>query len=332
LGLVALSSLALFSCQSSTTTGSPSAHPSGGGPTGRSGAAAGFDPATGELVIFGGTGGSATLDDTWVHDKTSWKHVDTQTHPSGRFNAAASEDIVHHNLVLFGGYGGAPLADTWVWSRGSWTLMHPSTSPGPRFGHTMAYDSVRQRVVLFGGQSGPNAVLNDTWTWDGDNWTRVAAAGGPAAGKAFGAMAFDSRIGVTVLTGVIPDGDLSTWTFDGTNWMRLLPTGQGNQPWADNTPAAYYPTAGKVFMFVAGPRPPDPPGRLLAFEGSAWLAVDAAVLPPARVGATFALCPALNRLVLFGGAAVTLTTGGLSSGQVLSDTWTWDGHNWTPEA
>src|SRR5258706_16338436 len=116
------------------------------------------------------------------------------------------------------------------------------------------------------------------------------------------------------------------------NGTGLSPTGRGNQPWADNPPVAYSPTAGKVFMFVAGPRPPDPPSQMLAFEGSAWLPVYAAVLPPARVGATFALCPALGRLVLFGGAAVTLTTGGLHLGEGLFYTLTLDGHKQAPAA
>jgi hypothetical protein len=300
-----------------------------GGPPGRSGSAAAFDPATGELVIFGGTDGTTVLDDTWVHDKTSWRHVTTETHPSARFNAVAAEDGARHNLVLFGGYGGEPLADTWVWSSGSWKAMHPATSPRPRFGHAMAYDSVRRQVVLFGGQSGPNSLLNDTWTWDGENWIRVVAAGGPPAGKYAAAMAFDANIGVTVLTGVVPDSDLSTWTFDGTRWTQHPLARPANQPWADNTPAAYYPAAGKVFMLVAGPRPPEPPSQLLALDGNTWSRVDVAVLPPPRVGATFAFCPDVGRLILFGGATITLTESGVRSGDVLSDTWTWDGHNWT---
>src|SRR5258706_13483501 len=131
-------------------------------------------------------------------------------------------------------------------------------------------------------------------------------------------MLVDGKRGVIVQTGVIPDDDPSPGALQEINGPRHPASGPGNQPGANNPPVAYSPTAGKVFMFVAGPRPPDPPSQMLAFEGSAWLPVYAALLPPARVVATFALCPALGRLVLFGGAAVTLTTGRLHSGDVLS--------------
>jgi hypothetical protein len=173
-GLIWISKL-----QSGTSTPGRTVSPSRGiAPDARGGAAAAFDPANGNFVLFGGSRGSsgALLDDTWVHDARAWKHVATDVHPSARFSSAAADDDAHHNLVLFGGYGGStsgsgssnsPLGDTWIWTGQSWTQMHPLTSPSPRFGHAMAYDSFRGQVVLYGGQNGPNAVLNDTWAWDG---------------------------------------------------------------------------------------------------------------------------------------------------------------------
>ncbi|MHB8590289.1 MAG: Kelch repeat-containing protein [Candidatus Dormibacteraceae bacterium] len=297
-------------------------------PPARWDAAAAFDPSSGEFVLFGGHRGSTLLADTWVHDARSWKQVLGQPHPSARFSAAAAEDPMHHNLVLFGGYGGESLGDTWVWAAHTWTLMHPTSSPSPRFGHAMAYDSVRGQVILYGGQAGPNSVLNDIWAWDGANWSQLNITGGPTAGKVSAALAFDVRAGELVLTGVTPDSDLSTWTLIGTNWTRH-PASSGDQPWANDQPAAYLPTYGKVVLLVAGPRATDPPSELLTWDGSSWSAVSAATLPPPRVGAAFAFCPNFGRLLLFGGTAVTVTQNSMTYGDALSDTWSWDGHKWT---
>lgn len=288
-----------------------------------------YDGSNHRLVLFGGRTGGASqpLDDTWVRDSHSWKQVRATPHPEARFSAAAVGDIAHNEIVLFGGYGTGPLGDTWAWDGLVWTQRHPTSRPTPRFGQSMAYDSVRKRVVLFGGQSGPNSMLSDTWTWDGQNWSQLRPDTSPTP-KAFAAMAFDESAGVIVLTGVYPDVDLSTWIFDGNTWSKHAASA-GNQPWADDTPAAFYPKAHQVLILVAGPRPTDLPTQMLAWDGARWSSVTAAALPPPRVGGALAYFPDLDRLVVFGGARAPLPFGGVAESDVLSDTWVWDGMAWT---
>jgi hypothetical protein len=192
----------------------------------------------------------------------------------------------------------------------------------------MAYDSFRGQVVLYGGQNGPNSVLNDTWVWDGKNWNQLSLSGGPPFGKVSAAMAFDRKSGVMVMTSVIGDGDLSTWTLQGTQWTRH-PAIAEDQPWAHDSQAAYLPASQKIFMFVYGPKPPDPPSQLLVWGGNTWSVVSSSSVPPPRDGAVFAYCPALGQLLLFGGSSVAPIPNGVTFGDVLSDTWAWDGHKWT---
>lgn len=339
LTLVVVGSLLWIATLQPRTVITPALTSPSAGPAARAGAAAAFDPSTGNFVLFGGSRGSSgeLLDDTWVHDSRSWRQLATPIHPSARFSTAAAADDAHRDLVLFGGYGGSasasdnakrPLGDTWIWTGESWKQVHPTRSPSARFGHSMAYDMVGGRVVLYGGQNGPNSVLNDTWAWDGKDWEQLSLSGGPPFGKVGGALAFDPITGSLVLTGVSPDSDLSTWTLQGTQWIRHAAIAE-DQPWAHDSQAAYLPASRRIFLLVYGPRPPDAPSQLLVWGGNTWTPVHSDVVPPARDGAAFAYCPSLGQLLLFGGSSVTQVPNGVNFGGVLSDTWAWDGLHWT---
>lgn len=130
----------------------------GSSPVARVGAAFGFDPTSGNLVLFGGEqlrGGSqqpVALDDTWELSYQSstntgvWTQVDgsgclttSAGAPSARYGATADEAPRAKGLVLFGGenvvaadQAGQPLslADTWLWN-GTWTKLAPTGAPPP---------------------------------------------------------------------------------------------------------------------------------------------------------------------------------------------------------
>jgi uncharacterized protein YjdB len=88
-------------------------------PTARNLHAMVFDPDVGEIVMFGGTGPSATgpnyYNDTWVWDGSNW----TQVSPSGvtpgnRYAFGMDYDSAAHAIVIYGGYSSGPaLQDTW---------------------------------------------------------------------------------------------------------------------------------------------------------------------------------------------------------------------------
>ena len=74
-------------------------------PTARSRHAVAYDAARGQVVLFGGSGGSGFLNETWVWDGTAWVQKFPATKPSGRNDFAMAYDAARGQVVLFGGVG-----------------------------------------------------------------------------------------------------------------------------------------------------------------------------------------------------------------------------------
>jgi GH35 family endo-1,4-beta-xylanase len=88
-------------------------------PPARSGgvlAYAALDGKFGGPVLFGGSGTSGLLQDTWTFDGSGWSQSAPSSSPPAR-RAAAAAAAPNGNMMLFGGTGGSgDLADTWSWS------------------------------------------------------------------------------------------------------------------------------------------------------------------------------------------------------------------------
>ena len=57
-------------------------------PPGRFDASMAFDPAIGEIVLFGGVSAGGVLDDTWTYDGLTWTRQSPAVSPSARFGAS----------------------------------------------------------------------------------------------------------------------------------------------------------------------------------------------------------------------------------------------------
>jgi hypothetical protein len=113
--------------------------------------------------MFGGSGNSGNLADTWEWDGTLWAQVAT-TGPPARSYASMAYDSARGRNVLFGGLStGGRFADTWEWDGSLWTQV-AGIGPTARSDAALAYDNTRGRTVLFGGQSSVG-VLSDTWEY-----------------------------------------------------------------------------------------------------------------------------------------------------------------------
>src|SRR5579871_6429607 len=62
-----------------------------------------YDSAHNRVVLFGGSGSAANLNDTWLWDGSNWAQQHPQTSPSARFITAMAYDSAHRQTVLFGG-------------------------------------------------------------------------------------------------------------------------------------------------------------------------------------------------------------------------------------
>ena len=291
-------------------------HSSAISPPALQGAAVAYDPATGDVVLFGGTGPGGVSDDTWIWDGSNWIQQFPADAPPAVADASMAYDPTTQTVVLFGGVDpttNAYYGDTWSWDGTDWTRLSPATSPPVRAETTMAYDAATGDIVLFGGSTGPSSPMNDTWTWDGTNWTEQSPATSP--GARYGAvMDYDAATGSVVLFG--GDGLAAlddTWTWDGTNWTEQSPA--ASPPESVGSTMAYDPATHQDILFGGYDA-----GTASALNGTwlwnglTWAQQGATTTPAARYDASMAYDGAQGDIVLFGGEA----------GSVLDDTWTYD--------
>jgi acetyl esterase/lipase len=231
----------------------------GSAPVPRLGASFGYDPTSGDLVLFGGEylpGGSAqpvALNDTWELSYQASTNTGTWTQvggsgclstctgaPPARYGGAADQAPRNEGLVLFGGenmltatQSGAPLADgdTWLWN-GTWTKLTPTGSPPPRYGATLSDDGGHNTDVLFGGDDATSscdasclALLNDTWTLTFNTatgaWTWANKGTAPAGLTPRDFAAGASAINSSV-TGAVLFGGMSGSTGTNVNSDQVL--------------------------------------------------------------------------------------------------------------
>ncbi len=223
-----------------------------GRPTGGFGVAGAWDPTHSVFLTFGGRTGSdvtAASSDTWAYapGPNTW----TRLWPSGgaggpapRSHAVVTWDPAGHRLLVFGGLSaeGATTStafnDLWAFTPadnltgGAWTLLGAADAtctvscPQPRYSAEGAWDSGSGMLRLFGGRNTAKTVLSDTWSWSPTGgWTQEDRATQPA-GRAEGAVAYDSAHGAVVVgPGLsLASGNMAdAWTDDamGHSWQAL---------------------------------------------------------------------------------------------------------------
>lgn len=203
--------------------------PTGNKPSNRISHAVGFDPGRGQLVLFGGEQGNASLNDIWEWDGTTWTGFTPG--PARRLGHRMVFDPVRQRVMMFGGVGlcncgggwqiSNLYAETWEWLGGAWIQLSPVTSPAPRFDFGMTWDSASNRAVVFGGTDG-SLLMGDTWEWDGSNWTQRFPANSPSPRRG-AAVVYDPTAARTYLFGG-KDGNgplADMWSWDGQDWTLL---------------------------------------------------------------------------------------------------------------
>jgi hypothetical protein len=202
----------------------------------------------------------------------------------------------------------------------NWEQESPSASPPARSFAASAYDAGRDRVVLFGGSTA-TTNLGDTWESDGTTWAQKFPVTSPPP-LAAAAMVYDAALGRSVLFGgSTPTGASSdTWEWDGVTWTRLnLATSPPPMVWAS---MAYDSTRGRIVLIGAFNSFGLWLSEMWEFDGAAWTQLNPAHRPSVRYGSGMAFDSSRGRTVLFGGWKADV-------GGRLSDTWEWDGTDWT---
>jgi Invasin, domain 3/Galactose oxidase, central domain len=150
-------------------------------PLERTGHAMAYDAARKRVVLFGGLHGSASLNDTWEFDGTTWSKISVPQSPAPRSLSSLTYDPTIQRVVLFGGFSGALyLNDTWEFDGQSW-VPFLTANPPARAQHATAFESIlnTKRIVLFGGND-LTTSYSDAYTRVGHTWASGNDATGPA--------------------------------------------------------------------------------------------------------------------------------------------------------
>ncbi len=201
----------------------------------------------------------------------------------------------------------------------NWIYKRPeagSDTPPQRSECQLSYNGSTQKTVLFGGVD--NFVLkDDTWIWNGKIWTEQVISG-PSARKSFGMTAYTSSSDneyIFLYGGAdednLPIGD--TWVYNGYGWVDLSLTDPGDRSGHSIT---FDSNRGKVVLF--GGTNGDPLNDTWEYDilTESWSEISPSNNPSSRTDFAMAYDNFRNKVVLF-------------SGGDESDTWEYDGTDWT---
>lgn len=258
---------------------------------------------------------------------TSWHQIKPSKREYQRsYESANTYDEARGKVVLFGGktFDDSLQNDTWTWDGTRWTKETPAVSPPARYGAVMAYDPVLGKAILFGGLDNNLAAMNDTWAWDGSNWTPLNPTAAPPA-RGIAMMAYDRvNHGVLLFGGIqypneVPTLLGDTWIFQGGNWQQLSPV-QAPSARGD-TDLAYAPANAGLLLF-GGASLEGQLNDTWLWNGQTWTQLSPANVPPARIP-VLAYHRATSTAVLY------LANDFSDPDYSHSETWTWNGTDWT---
>ena len=319
-----------------------------------------YDSTRGVTYQFGGTFSDPRM---WRWDGGTWAGL-VATDPEGDgsplsdLGMAMTYDSRRDRVVLYG--AGATNDELWEWSGVSWEKRCdgvPATdlcalNPGSRQFFMMTYDSWRGQTVLFGGNGGDWSKVQATWEWDGSQWLQLATAGLRPTPRSFGALAFDTDEGKSMLfggqdgecddaTGGYSDGGYcgALWSWDGSEWEMVC---AGHDACSGPTPrsdlALAYDGVSRRLLLQGGVGAADPcdsdPGvstNTQACSGTwAW---NASTASWTRVcGAGLACSTGSTRRtanhMAFDVAKGVVVRIGPRYGESSNDTWEWTGGTW----
>jgi hypothetical protein len=134
-------------------------------PSARFSASMTFDPATGQLLLFGGGQTLGPIGETWTWNGSTWQQRHPNTSPSPRQLAALGPNVLTPGVVLYGGADFTrPYRDTWIWDGTSWSQVSPSHTPPAGVGAPVATDIDLELVASSGA----------VWAWSGTDWYQAA--------------------------------------------------------------------------------------------------------------------------------------------------------------
>jgi hypothetical protein len=185
----------------------------------------------------------------------------------------------------------------------------------------MAQRGANEVVLLdTGSYPGFSEYQNATFTWNGTDWTQAAPAASPIPKRGDFALSYDGY-NVIMFGGQSYDApQADTWTWNGTTWAKLAPaTSPGGRFKGE---LAYLSSAAPKAVLFGGATTLEHLNETWVWNGHSgtlnWTKANSTANPGPRVDHAFA-----------GGPSFCVLFGGKDSATLLSDTWTFDGAQWT---
>jgi hypothetical protein len=288
-----------------------------------------YDAVRDRVVVFGGTNGSISFNDTWAWSPQSltWTQINSPG-PSPRSQCGMIYDASIDMVLLYGGEGpgASPLGDVWVLDGNTWTQSNAPTSPPARRRHVLAHRPNTRTSLMFGGQKS-GGVIGETWSLD------TGPGGSIASVSAVQLATTSTPVGMSgFAVAPLPSGDTLvyggstmagrqpfTYTLIGTTFTLELPN--VNPAFRSDTALALDRARGNNILF--GGR--NPAGVALGdtwiWATGQWSLITPSPSPSARSGHRMAYDEVANLVLLFGGQD--------SGGNALGDFWSWNGSTWT---
>jgi hypothetical protein len=277
------------------------------------------DPATGQVVVFGGSSGLGA--DTWVWTGLTWEFEEPSTQPPPLGFASLAYDPESRLVMLAGGgpYNAGGIDGTWGWDGRTWHELDASIRQPPVAGGTMAWDPALQQMLLVTATSTTNTASSQTWLWNVNRWI---PKGAPAPFQADALqMGYDESANTLIALSCCTITDATqTWRWDGSVWHPLITAVFPSSPafvgagWDSITQS--FLMCGHLYFGAQGPQ--LTPALMWKLVGHRWVALSGA--GPEVLSAV--LIETNDGLRLIGSDA---TVEGISTPYHI---WAWTGTGW----
>lgn len=258
------------------------AHPATS-PPGRFDAPAAYDPATRQVLLYGGRlADGEVVGGTWAWDGSTWRELDygSDGPPPGEGGAMAWDDALAEMVLLTPTATPAgPSGQTWLWTGSRWTQAAGSDFPTGIVPVAAEYDTVTSALLAVGGVQAnpvsPGGLLTFVpLRWDGGTWQQVRTTQHLAS---FAGLARDPRSGrlvVAASNGFPAARATSTaWLWTGADWRRL--TGTAGPPWPQGEVTD---TSHRDLLLFGALSPPTQgapqPVHVWSWAGAQWRRLD----------------------------------------------------------
>jgi hypothetical protein len=284
-----------------------------------------YDSIRDRIVLFGGTQTTSTdgrtstansLTDTWEFDGTTW----TQRASTGPQVAKPilQYDAARNQVIMMGlDSNSATLMYTYDPAAGAWNQIKPATFPACVNESAMTYQPTKSTVLLTGGVCNTSSLTDETWEWDGTTWTKINTTS-TDPDRVFGqALAFDESRGLAMVYGgtqAFASPRSATWVYGSTLWLLLTDT-------STPSPRSQFvlkgdPNNNTLWLFGGFDDGTNYIADFWKYQNGQWQQVTSTGGPASCITPTGAYDTDRKKLVIV-----------CSS----SDTYEWDGTNWTKD-